>query len=111
MTDRPIRQLPGIGPKMADWLEAVDIRREGTLRELGAVDAYWRLKHRDPRSISLNALWCLHAALQGIPMRAVDATVKGRLRAALTAEGGTSAGTRSPSRGSVRDRRPSSREP
>lgn len=111
MTDRPIREMPGIGPKTAAWLEAVDIPDERALREIGAIEAYWRLKHRDPRGVSLNALWCLHAALENIPMRAVDAQAKGRLRVALAAAGDASGGTRSPSRDSAPDRRPSSREP
>lgn len=45
---RAIADLPGIGPKTAAWLEAVDIATEAELREIGAVDAYRRLKHRDP---------------------------------------------------------------
>ncbi|WEK49320.1 MAG: TfoX/Sxy family DNA transformation protein [Candidatus Kaistia colombiensis] len=86
MTERPIRQMPGIGPTTASWLEAVDVRHESELREIGAIEAYWRLKHRDPRRVSLNALWCLHAAIEAIPMRAVGAETKARLRAALAAK-------------------------
>ncbi|MBN9024914.1 TfoX/Sxy family DNA transformation protein [Kaistia nematophila] len=83
MSDRPIRLVPGIGPTTAGWLEAVDIRFESDLRRIGAVEAYWRLKHRDPDRVSLNALWCLYAVIEDIPMRAVDAESKSRLRAQL----------------------------
>jgi len=83
MSDRPIRDLPGIGPTTAAWLAAVDIRFESDLRRIGAVEAYWRLKHRDPRGVSLNALWCLHAIVEDVPMRAIDAETKARLRAQL----------------------------
>ena len=82
---RPVATLPGIGPRTAEWLADVGIPTESDLRELGAVDAYRRLKHRDPKHVSLNALWGLHAALAGIPWTAVDRETKERLLAELDA--------------------------
>lgn len=86
---RSIEQLPGIGPKSAEWLREVGIETVEALREIGAVAAYRRLQHRDPKRVSLNALYGLHAALEGIPWHAVDAETKARLRA--EAEGGQAA--------------------
>jgi DNA transformation protein len=83
MTDIPIDRMPGIGPKTAAWMKAADIATETALRELGAVAAYRRLKFRDPRRVSLNALWSLHAALEGMAPSAVDQRMKARLLAAL----------------------------
>ena len=80
---RPVGTLAGIGPKTASWLADVDIRTEADLRRIGAVDAYRRLKHHDPKRTSLNALWGLHAALAGIPWTAIDGATKAALLAAL----------------------------
>ncbi|HYE00045.1 MAG TPA: TfoX/Sxy family protein [Alphaproteobacteria bacterium] len=73
--------MPGIGPVTAAWLEAVGIATAGELRALGAAGAYRRLKHRDPRGVSLNALWGLHGALAGVPWNRIDAATKARLLA------------------------------
>lgn len=81
----PIASLRGIGPKTAAWLVAAGIETEAALRALGAVEAYRKLKANEPHRVSLNALWGLHAALEGIPWTAVDAGAKQRLLVALTA--------------------------
>jgi len=80
---RPVATLPGIGPRTAEWLADVGIPTEGDLRELGAFDAYRRLKHRDPRGVTLNMLWGLHAALEDMPWTAIDRETKDRLLAEL----------------------------
>ncbi|MBN9018805.1 MAG: TfoX/Sxy family protein [Rhizobiales bacterium] len=80
---RPVGTLAGIGPKTAAWLAEVDIRTEADLRRIGAVDAYRRLKHRDPKRTSLNAFWGIHAALAGIPWTAIDGATKAALLAAI----------------------------
>lgn len=74
--------LPGLGPKSVAWLREVGIESEADLRAIGAVDAYRRLKHWNPRLVSLNMLYGLHAALNGQHWRAVDDDTKARLRAA-----------------------------
>jgi DNA transformation protein len=79
MKSRPIHLLPGIGPVSAGWLKEVGIETEADLRALGAAAAYRRLKHWDPRRVSLNALWALHGALTGVPWNKIDAETKARL--------------------------------
>lgn len=69
------------------WLNEVGVETEGDLRRIGAIEAYRRLKHSDPKRVSLNALWGLHAALEGIPWTAVDRETKQRLLAMLNADG------------------------
>ncbi len=76
-----LHDLPGLGPKSAAWLSEVGIDTEAALRSLGAVAAYRRVKHWNPRLASLNLLYALHAALNGLHWRAVDAETKARLRA------------------------------
>lgn len=41
-TDRPIADLPGLGPRTAAWLADVGIETESHLREIGAVTVYCR---------------------------------------------------------------------
>jgi DNA transformation protein len=81
MAGRPLHLLPNLGPRTASRLAEVGISSEDDLRALGAVQAYRRLRHAFPREVSLNALWALHACLQGIPWTALDAGTKARLRA------------------------------
>jgi DNA transformation protein len=78
---RPIHLLPGIGPVSAGWLREVGIETEADLRALGAAGAYRRLKHWDPKRVSLNALWGLHSALTGVPWSKIDAETKAQLMA------------------------------
>jgi DNA transformation protein and related proteins len=79
------RLMPGLGPKSTAWLAEVGIDTPEVLREVGAVAAYLRLKHWNPRLVTLNALWGLHAALAGIPWTAIDAATKERLLAEVRA--------------------------
>ncbi len=79
-SDRP-GALPGLGPKSSQWLAEVGIATVDELRAVGAVAAYRRLKHWNPRLVSVNALYALHAALNGLHWRAVDDGTKARLRA------------------------------
>jgi len=84
---RPIAAMRGIGPKSAIWLTEIGIATQADLRALGAVETYRRLKHRDPRGVTLNMLWGIHAALEDMPWTAVDRETKDRLLAELRAAG------------------------
>lgn len=81
--NRPLHLLPGLGPVTASWLAEVGIATEADLSAIGAAAAYRRLKHRDPKGVSLNALWALHSALTGVPWNQIDAETKARLREEL----------------------------
>lgn len=76
----PVSELPNLGPKSVLWLAKVGINSVGELHEVGAVAAYRRLKHWNPRLVGLNALYAMYAALEGVHWRAVDDETKARLR-------------------------------
>jgi predicted flap endonuclease-1-like 5' DNA nuclease len=63
----PLRNL---GPVSKRMLAAAGITSVQTLRELGAVEAYRRVRSRDPRA-SLNLLWALEGAVTGRPWQDV----------------------------------------
>lgn len=75
-----IESLPNLGPYMARRLAEIDVNDAETLRALGAVEAYARLRFRFGREISLNALWAMDAALYGIDWRHLTERRKGELR-------------------------------
>lgn len=58
--------LGGLGPVSKRMLAAAGIRSIETLRRLGSVEAYRRVRAHDPRA-SLNLLWALEGALTGRP--------------------------------------------
>jgi len=62
--------LRNIGPVSKRMLAAAGITSVQTLRELGAVEAYRRVRSRDPRA-SLNLLWALEGAVSGRPWQEV----------------------------------------
>ncbi|HEV7372466.1 TfoX/Sxy family DNA transformation protein [Arenibaculum sp.] len=78
-TGRPLHLLPNLGPATARRLAEVGVSCEADLRALGAVAAYARLRHAFPRETSLNALWALHGALEGVAWTALDAATRARL--------------------------------
>ncbi len=58
--------LCGLGPVSKRMLAAAGITSVESLRRLGAVEAYRRVRAHDPRA-SLNLLWALEGALTGRP--------------------------------------------
>lgn len=79
--NRAVHQLHGIGPKTAAGLAEVGIATEAELRQIGAVAAYRRLKHYDPRGVSRNALWALYGALNDLAWTDIDPAIKRQLLA------------------------------
>ena len=77
----PIENLRNIGPKSATLLRAAGIDSLGSLRAIGAVAAYRRVKFADPRCVSMNMLWALHGALTDRDWKDIPAAEKDRLRA------------------------------
>ena len=80
MNDAPISTLPGVGPVTQGWLDEAGIGTVGTLRSLGAVEAYRRLKFMFPGRVTLNALYGLEAALRGCHWLDLPEEVKSALR-------------------------------
>lgn len=64
---RSLTALPNLGPVMVDLLAEIGIRDAVTLRAVGAVKAFRRLRFRDMdgRAVSLNALYAMEGALTG----------------------------------------------
>ena len=58
--------LPNIGPVSKRMLAAAGITSVETLKRLGSIEAYRRVRAHDPRA-SLNLLWALEGALTGRP--------------------------------------------
>lgn len=61
----PTRQLLNLGPRSAEWLDAIGITSADTLRRVGAVAAFVKLKRSQPAA-SLNLLYALAGALEGV---------------------------------------------
>lgn len=78
--DRPIVALRNLGPRMATVLSDIDVRSEGELRSIGAAKAFARIRLTTEHSVTLNALYAMHAALEDCDWRAVDKATKALLR-------------------------------
>lgn len=76
-----LSELRNIGPQSAEWLREVGILTLDDLEELGAVEAYQRVKHRFPRGVSLNMLYGLQAALLNIHWTELPPDMKADLKA------------------------------
>ncbi|MBI5667485.1 MAG: TfoX/Sxy family protein [Chloroflexi bacterium] len=76
-----LSELRNIGPKSAEWLREVGIVTLDDLEELGAVEAYQRVKHRFPERVSLNMLYGLQAALLNIHWTELPPDMKADLKA------------------------------
>lgn len=79
----PLLQVRNLGPMSAYMLAEAGIQSVEDLRELGAVEAYARLKFAFGRRIGLNALWALDAGLADIDWRSLPPERKAELRASL----------------------------
>ncbi len=79
-----LQQLPNLGRTSVQWLNAVGIRSVAQLRELGAVEAFRRVRARGLNP-SLALLYGLDAALRGIPWTQLDDAEKAVLRKRLDA--------------------------
>lgn len=82
MSDR-IEDIRNLGPKSAWVLKEAGIESQTALRELGAVNAYKRVKFQFPRYASLNLLWALEAGLRDMDWRALSEDDKAALKSEL----------------------------
>lgn len=63
--DPPLSDLPNLGPRSCEWLAGIGIRTVAELQRMGPVPAYLALK-RARRSVSLNMLYALVGAVEGV---------------------------------------------
>ena len=83
MTDHtPLSQVKNIGPVTSKWLTSIGIRTVADLKRIGAVEAYRQVRLRQPRA-TLNLLWALAAAIQGIAPNDLTLVAKNELRHGL----------------------------
>lgn len=78
MADTGSGELRGLGPRSREWLSRAGIRTAGQLRELGAVEAFRRVREHEDAA-SLNLLWALEGALTGRDWKEVARTERERL--------------------------------
>ncbi len=75
--------MRNLGPKSAVWLTQVGITTPAQLAELGAVEAYARVKAARPREVNLVMLWALYGALNDMHFAAVPPEAKDMLKSLL----------------------------
>lgn len=78
MQNRPIPNLLNLGPKSAALLAHIGINDQHSLREMGVVEAYCLLKAQG-HSVSLNLLWAMYGALEGVKWDSISAETKADL--------------------------------
>ena len=71
--------MRNLGPKSRAWLSEIGVRSVEDLREIGAVEAYARLKFRFGRAITRNMLHAMAAALADIDWRRLSPEHKAEL--------------------------------
>ncbi len=71
--------MRNIGPKTAQRLAEVGVTDIPTLKELGPVEAFCRLKTFFPDSVSFNALFAIQAAMLDVDWRDLPAGLKEEL--------------------------------
>ncbi len=64
-SDAPLAKLLNLGPKTAQWLASIGITSPAQLRRVGPITAFVRLQ-RTHRGVSLNALYALVGAVEGL---------------------------------------------
>ena len=76
---KKLRDLPGLGPKSEAWLIEVGIETPDSLKAVGAIRAFIRLKKECSTKPSLNFLYALVGAIEGEHWLKVAKSEKGRL--------------------------------
>lgn len=77
-----LARLRNLGPASARMLAAAGIFSVRSLRDMGAINAFRRVRRADPRA-SFNLLWALEGALTDRPWQTVARTERLRLLLAL----------------------------
>ena len=79
-----LMSLPGLGPRSQHMLAQAGIESADMLRQLGAVEAYLRVKRTGCKP-SLNLLWALEGAITGVAWQTVARQERASLLFALDA--------------------------
>lgn len=69
-----------LGPKSREWLASVGINTLDDVAELGAVEAYKKVKAAFPEKVSLNLLYALQGALLDLPWNELPPGMKEELK-------------------------------
>lgn len=72
--------MRNVGPKTKQWLTSVGVNTIQDLENIGAVEAYRRIREIYPDLVTLNALWSLQAAVLDIDWRDLPDGLKDQLR-------------------------------
>lgn len=72
--------LPSLGQVSARMLVEAGIQDAGTLRQLGPIEAFRRLRFFHGRRVTLNFLYALECAILGIDWRLLSGERKARLK-------------------------------
>lgn len=81
-SDEPIADATNLGPRSAAILAAVGVETMADLRAVGVVEAFVRAKLASGE-VTLNLLWALEGAVEGISWRDVSVQRKAELRRAV----------------------------
>ena len=74
-----LRDLPGLGPKSEELLIEIGIRTPDELKQIGAVEAFIKLRQQSRSKPSLNFLYALVGAIEGEHWLRIAKTEKSRL--------------------------------
>ena len=77
-----VEELPNLGKVSGQWLREIGIRNRRELEEIGAVEAFCRIK-LVTGGVSRNLLWALAGALLDLPWDELPTELKERLEAEL----------------------------
>ena len=78
-----ISDMRNLGPQMENWLAEIDIEDDDDLRQVGAVEAWRRLRRRFGRQVTVTALYAMSAALAGCHWRDLSMAERSRLQRAV----------------------------
>lgn len=82
MPPASLSDLPGLGQTSAELLADVGIEDIGTLREHGPIGSFYALRMQFGKRITVNWIYALECAIQGIDWRLLELSRKAELRTA-----------------------------
>jgi DNA transformation protein and related proteins len=76
--------LKNIGAVSAKWLSEIGVNNHTELGEMGAIQAFLRIKFREPKA-TLNLLYALWGAIENVSFNEIPASVRSELKREVTA--------------------------